>query len=268
MTDMATAPGTGGFIGVMWLWLGLLGGLWAGYLALRVSPRCRANWPWSRSLLWTGGLLAAGSAVVGPLAGRASADFRWHMAGHLALGMVAPLGLMLAAPITLVLRALPPAKARWLVHRLERRGPRLLIHPLTAALLDLGGLWLIFTTRLFPLLHRHVWLGALVQLHMLAAGCLFTAAIIGIDPVRGRASRRTRAVVLVLALAAHAILAKHLYAHPPAGVSLAQARAGALLMYYGGDVADAILIALFCEQWFRAARPARVTGRERAAANA
>jgi putative membrane protein len=173
--------------------------------------------------------------------------------------MCAPLGLMLAAPITLVLRAPPPDTARWLVHRLERRGPRLRIHPLTAALLNVGGLWLIFTTRLFPLMHRQSWLGALVELHMLLAGCLFTAAIIGIDPVRGRPSRRTRAVVLVLALAAHAILAKYLYAHPPAGVSLAQARAGALLMYYGGDVVDAILIALFCGQWFRATRPATVT---------
>jgi hypothetical protein len=54
-------------------------------------------------------------------------------------------------------------------------------------------------------------------------------------------------------LAAHGILAKYLYAHPPAGVL--HAEAGAQLMYYGGDVLDLILIVVFCRQWYTATDP-------------
>jgi putative membrane protein len=252
---MTAATRSGGLTGVAWVWLGLLAGLWALYLALRLSPRCRDRWPWQRSLLWSAGLVAAGAAVIGPLADRAMSDFRVHMLGHLAIGMLAPLGLVMAAPITLVLRALPPANARWLARQLERRGPRFVAHPVTAATLNVGGLWLLFMTRLFPLMHHHVWLAAAIELHMLLAGYLFTAAIIGIDPVRRRPSRPMRAVVLILALGAHSVLAKHLYANPPAGVDPAQAHPGGTVMYYGGDVVDAALITIFCWQWSRAARP-------------
>jgi putative membrane protein len=252
---MTAATHSGALTGAAWMSLGLLGGLWILYLALRVSPRCRARWPWRRSLLWSAGLIAAGAGVIGPLADRAVTDFRAHMLGHLAIGMLAPLGLVMAAPITLLLRALPPAKARWLVRQLERRGPRFVAHPVTAAALNVGGLWLLFTTRLVPLMDRHVWLAAAIDLHMLLAGYLFTAAIIGIDPIRWRPSHRMRAVVLILALSAHAMLAKYLYANPPTGVDPAQARAGGMVMYYGGDVIDAALITIFCWQWSRGARP-------------
>jgi putative membrane protein len=182
------------------------------------------------------------------------------IAAHLALGMLAPICLVQAAPVSLVLRALPPATARRLVRRLERRGPRLLAHPITAATLDIGGLWLLFATPLFPLMQRRAWLAALIDLHMLLAGYLVTAALIGLDPIRRRPAWLARAAVLVLALGAHATLAKHLYAHPPAGVDAAQARAGAKLMYYGGDLVDALLIALFCRQWRRGARPGNDAG--------
>jgi putative membrane protein len=67
-----------------------------------------------------------------------------------------------------------------------------------------------------------------------------------------------RAVVLVVFLAAHGILAKYLYAHPPPGVPETQAQAGGQLMYYGGDVLDLVLIAIFCWQWYTATAPARL----------
>ena len=62
-----------------------------------------------------------------------------------------------------------------------------------------------------------------------------------------------RAVVLVLALAAHDILAKSLYAAPPAGVAVEQAQVGAMIMYYGGDAVDLALAVVLCERWYRAA---------------
>lgn len=45
-------------------------------------------------------------AVIGPLSRQSHADFTIHMAGHLLLGMLAPLLNAIAAPMTLLLRTL------------------------------------------------------------------------------------------------------------------------------------------------------------------
>ncbi|WIN00229.1 cytochrome c oxidase assembly protein [Actinoplanes oblitus] len=214
-------------------------------------------WPARHSASWAAGLAAAAAATTGPLAGAAHHDFTAHMTGHLLLGMAAPLLLVLAAPVTLALRALPAPHARTLSRALRSRPVRVVTHPVTAALLDAGGLWLLYTTDLYPAMARHPWLHVAVHVHIVAAGYLLSAALIGIDPDPHRAGRRTRAVVLVAFLAAHGILAKYLYGHPPAGVLPGAGRTGAELMYYGGDLIDLALIVAFCRQWYAAADPTR-----------
>jgi putative membrane protein len=146
-------------------------------------------------------------------------------------------------------------QARRLSWLLARWPIRVLTHPVTAAALNLGGLWALYTTGLYQAMSHQPGLHAAVHTHMLAAGYLFTFAIVGVDPSPHRSGYASRTVVLVVFLAAHAILAKQVYAHPPAGVPNAQAASGAMLMYYGGDLIDAALITVFCWQWFTASRP-------------
>lgn len=230
----------------------------AAYLTGVVAVRRRGGWwPPGRSACWAAGLTVAAAALLGPLAAGAHHDFTAHMGVHLLLGMIAPLLLVLAAPITLAMRALPVRHARRLA-RLLRGGPvRILVHPVTAALLNGGGLWLLYTTGLYRAMAGNSWLHLLVHAHIVAAGYLFTAALIGVDPAPHRPGRRTRAIALIGFLAAHAILAKHLYGNPPAGVPAGDARAGAQLMYYGGDLVDLVLIAVFCREWYHATDPHR-----------
>ena len=97
--------------------------------------------------------------------------------------------------------------------------------------------------------------------HIFLAGYVFTAAIAGPDPDPHRSSFRVRAVVLVLFIAAHSVLAKWLYAHPPSGVAPHDAHVGAQVMYYGGDVVDVLLIALLFLGHYRATRPRPATDR-------
>ena len=61
--------------------------------------------------------------------------------------------------------------------------------------------------------------------------------------------------VLIAFIAAHSVLGKWLYAYPPAGVDAADARRGAQLMYYGGDVVDVLIIVLLFAGWYAATRP-------------
>jgi putative membrane protein len=229
------------------------------YLWAVVAVRRRGRWwpPW-RAACWCAGLTVAAVALIGPgVAGHH--DFVAHMQGHLLLGMAAPLLLVPAAPVTLALRALPVGRARGLSRLLASTPVRLVSHPVTAAVLDAGGLWLLYTTGLHQATGEHPWLRTVVNAHVLAAGYLFTAAVVGVDPAPHRPGRRTRVVTLVAFLAAHAVLAKHLYGHPPVGVPADQAQAGAALMYYGGDLIDLVLIVVFCRQWYATTGPHRAT---------
>lgn len=231
------------------------------YVAAALRNRQRRPWPAHRSVLWVGGLVVAGVAVAGPLPDAAHRDFPAHMAGHVLLGMLAPLLLVLSAPITLALRSMDPVPARRLSALLKSPVIRFLVHPVTAAILDIGGLWVLYTTALFPAMHTHAVVLLAVQVHVFTAGYLFTASMIGIDPSPHRAGHLLRGAIMVLALAGHDILAKHLYGHPPLGVPADQAETGALVMYYAGDLVELVVIIVLCTQWFHATRPRAFPGR-------
>ncbi|MET0695736.1 MAG: cytochrome c oxidase assembly protein, partial [Propionibacteriaceae bacterium] len=82
-------------------------------------------------------------------------------------------------------------------------------------------------------------------------------------PDRHRSSFPARSLLLVLFAAGHAILAKSIYARPPAGVPTAQAERGAMVMYYGGDVVEVLVLVLLWSAWYaatapRTARPGRL----------
>lgn len=238
-----------------WLWVTLLLALGAGYVFALWRQPVAKRWPPWRAISWHAGLAIAAFALIGPIADAAHADFRAHMLGHLLLGMLAPILLVLGSPVTLALRALSVARARQSVRVLSSRPLWLLSHPVTASVLNVGGVVALYRTDLFSLMHEHAAVSVLVHIHVLAAGYLFTAAMIGVDPIAGRPSYRFRMVVLVAALGIHAALAKSLYASPPAGVPIDRAETASKLMYYGGDVIDMALITILCWQWYRATAP-------------
>ncbi|WP_214466257.1 cytochrome c oxidase assembly protein [Microbacterium flavescens] len=220
-------------------------------IGVTVSRRRGRPWPWARTVLWCAGVGAGAASVIGPPAHAAHDSFVAHMTTHLLAGMVAPLLLVCAAPVTLALRALAVTPARRLSRLLTSAPARFLTHPVPALVISAGGLWLIYVTPVLGAMQESVLLHAAVHAHLLAAGFLFTAAVLRVDPHPRPASPKLTAVVLVLALAAHGILAKHLYASPPPGFDMADVHAGAQLMYYAGAWAEAVVIVMFCARWYR-----------------
>lgn len=233
---------------------------WAGI----VSSRCNRlrKWPLYRYIFWLVGNMCAAAAVTGPLAHLAQADFTIHMLGHLLLGMLAPILLVLSAPMTLLLRTLTVNWAKRVTGFLNSLPVRFVGHPIIASVLNMGGLWVLYATDLYMLMHHSLVINILIHLHVFLAGYVFTAAMIYIDPISHRYSFRYRSIVLILAIASHAILSKYIYSNPPATVPVSDAEAGAMLMYYGGDMVDLILIFILCLQWYKAARPEIVSDRK------
>jgi putative membrane protein len=162
----------------------------------------------------------------------------------------------LAAPVTLLLRALPVPAARGLSRVLGSAPSRAATDPLFLAVLTVGGLWIVYTTGLYALMHTSTAVHVLVHAHLVLVGYLFTAAVLESDPHSRRHGFPYRSAALVMALAAHDILAKYLYARPPPGVAATDAETGSIIMYYGGDAVDLVLIVLLCGRWYRA-RPRR-----------
>lgn len=236
-----------------------------GYAAAVVAGTRRGRaWPVHRTLCAVAGA-GAGLVAVGPLGPAGHHDFVVHMWGHLLLGMLAPLLLVVSAPVTAVLRSLPARWARRLTRLLRTPYVRVVSHPVTAATLNIGGLWLLYTTALHGWMHSSTAGHLVVHLHVLLAGWVFTAAILQVDPTPHPVGHRLRAGVLLAFLALHAILSKHLYANPPAGVPAPEAWAGAQLMYYGGAYVDLVLIVLFCLDWYRRTAPSPPRGAAAAA---
>lgn len=226
-------------------------------LSIWTNERYR-KWPMHRYIFWFAGVIAAGASLVGPLADKAHTSFSAHMTGHLLLGMLAPLLLLHGKPLTLVMRGLPTTSARRLSRLLNSRFIAVASHPASTALLNFGGLFILYRTDLFVLMHQSTGVYALVHIHILLAGYMFTWSILYTDLTAHRHSFRLRAAVLIMALASHKVLAKSLYAMPPAGITTSDGEMGALIMYYGGDVIDLALIILFCCSWYKATAPGRI----------
>ncbi|MEU0007227.1 cytochrome c oxidase assembly protein [Streptomyces sp. NPDC006314] len=231
-----------------------------GYVLL--ARRARRRNPvraWNR---WRGagflaGLVLLSVALLPPVASLAHRDFRGHMAQHLLIGMYAPLALVLGAPVTLLLRALPAPRARRLTAFLHSRPARFLAHPVVALLLSTGSLAVLYFTPLFNIAAAHPAGHWLLHAHFLVSGCLFAHAVAGPDPDPRRLGVRGRLICLGCAIAAHSVMAQLMYGgfwvdvHAP----IPEVQGGAEIMYYGGDIAELLLAAALVATW----RPERRT---------
>ncbi len=66
-------------------------------------------WPLHRTLLWAAGVLSVAAVTCTGINGYGMGMFSVHMVQHMVLSMLSPILLLLGAPVTLALRALPTA---------------------------------------------------------------------------------------------------------------------------------------------------------------
>ncbi len=221
----------------------------AGYAVLaRADGRGWNGWR-TASFVTGAGLLAV--AAVLP-----HGDFRWHMAQHLMIGMLAPMALALGAPVTLLLRSVPPRWGRVVGRVLRGPVTHVVTHPVTVLLLNLGGLVAVYTTPLYELTTRDEVVHHLVHLHFLVAGYLFAWVVAGADPAPRRPTVPARLVLLGIAIAVHATLSQLMYAGVGVvvPVPVAERQGGAEIMYYGGDIAELLLAFALVTTWRRPVR--------------
>lgn len=179
-----------------------------GLLSLRSR---RIEWPLGRTIAWLSGMGIVAWATIGGLGVYSHVMFSAHMVSHMLLSMVAPIFLVLGAPVTLALRTLPGPRQpgdvsprTLLTSFLHSRFLRLLTHPVVPPVLFVGSLYALYFTPLFDTLMVAHWGHAAMEVHFLLVGCLFYYSIIGIDPAPRRLPPIMRFALLLITLPFHA----------------------------------------------------------------
>jgi len=169
------------------------------------------KWPVGRTISFALGISAVDFATSGGLGLYANFSFSYHMIAHMVIGMIAPIGLVLGAPITLALRTLPQGRNPQergvrgsLIVVLHSKVGIIFTNPIIALIIFDGSLFALYFTDLFSvLMSTHV--GHLfMTLHFLVAGYIFFSVIIGVDPNPRKIPHLLRIVVLFAAMSIHA----------------------------------------------------------------
>ena len=274
------------------LWLVVVAVLAWLYLAGVRRLRLRGDtWPVGRTIGWLSGLAVLAWVTSGGPSAYAELLFSAHMVAHMVLAMVVPLLLVVGAPVTLAVRALPRRSdgtrgpREWLLVLVHSRWARVVSHPLVAAAIFALSLVVFYYSPLFELaLDTHLG-HELMQVHFLASGYLFASAIIGVDPGTDRPSYPLRLLLLLGTMAFHAffgvtlmsgnsLLAASWFSSLGLGVdALADQQTGGGIAWGIGEFPTLVLAAVLAVQWSRsdtreAKRSDRAADRDDAALDA
>ena len=175
-----------------------------------VLSRRGDSWPKGRTLSFAIGIALLDFATSGGVGFYAKYTFEYHMVAHMILSMIAPIALVLSAPITLALRTLPSGRVKeerglkaLLVAFLHSRYVRFITHPIAALALFDGSLFALYFTPLFGKLMSSHSGHLLMNLHFIAVGLLFFHVIVGIDPNPRKVHHLARIVMLLAAMSIH-----------------------------------------------------------------
>ena len=169
------------------------------------------KWPVGRTISFALGISVIDFATSGGLGLYAHFAFSYHMTAHMFLGMIAPIGIVLGAPITLALRTLPQGRNSTergvrgsLISALHSRLGRFYTNPLIALAIFDGSLFALYFTSLFGgMMQSHVG-HFFMNFHFILAGTLFFYVVVGIDPNPRKIPHLVRMVILLAAMSIHA----------------------------------------------------------------
>jgi putative copper resistance protein D len=181
------------------------------YIAGTARLRRRGDaWPVLRTISWVAGLLLLLWITNGGINAYEHILFSQHMLGHMALGMLVPILLVPAAPVTLAMRAIEKRNdgsrgaREWILIAVHSRYAQIISNPIFATVNFVGSLWVFYYTGILRwAITNHIGHEWMV-IHFLLAGYLFVQSLIGIDPGVNRLPYPFRLVQLLIAMTVHA----------------------------------------------------------------
>ncbi|MFF7331488.1 cytochrome c oxidase assembly protein [Streptomyces sp. NPDC090306] len=246
----------------------LLGLALYGWGVARLVRRGDA-WPVGRTISFTVGVLTVALMMCTRLNDYGMVMFSVHMVQHMVISMLSPILLLLGAPITLALRALPVAARgsrgprELLLMLLHSRYLRIVTHPAFTIPLFIASLYALYFTPIFDFLMRSQTGHAVMMVHFLAVGVVFFWPIMGVDPGPHRPGYLMRMLELFAGMPFHAFFGIALmmasepmvstYKNPPASLAIDalsdQTAAGGIAWAFSEVPSVLVLLALLF-QWY------------------
>ena len=251
-----------------------------GWGVVRLVRRGDA-WPVGRTVSFVVGVLTVMLVLCTKLNDYGMVMFSVHMVQHMVISMLSPILILLGAPITLALRALPTAgrdrkgPRELLLMLLHSRFMRIVTHPAFTIPLFIASLYALYFTPIFDFLMDSKAGHITMMSHFLAVGLVFFWPIMGVDPGPHRPGYLMRMLELFAGMPFHAFFGIALmmasepmietYKNPPASLGIDaltdQNAAGGIAWAFSEIPSVLVLLALLF-QWYRSEqRQARRTDR-------
>lgn len=240
------------------------------------------KWPVGRTISFVVGVLTILLVMCTKLNDYGMVMFSVHMVQHMIISMLSPILILMGAPITLALRALPVAARRghkgpreWLLWILQSRYMKIITHPAFTIPLFIASLYALYFTPIFDTLMESKVGHIGMMVHFLAVGLVFFWPIMGVDPGPHRPGYIMRMLELFAGMPFHAFFGIALmmasepmigtYKNPPASLgidALADQTAAGGIAWAFSEVPSVLVLLALLFQWYRSdQRQARRTDR-------
>ncbi|MER5378775.1 MULTISPECIES: cytochrome c oxidase assembly protein [unclassified Streptomyces] len=181
-----------------------------GWGVVRLARRGDA-WSWGRTASFVIGVLTVMLVMCTRLNDYGMVMFSVHMVQHMVISMLSPILILLGAPITLALRALPVAAKRGnkgprelLLMFLHSRYMRIVTHPAFTIPMFIASLYALYFSPIFDFLMGSTAGHIVMMCHFLAVGLVFFWPIMGVDPGPHRPGYLMRMLELFAGMPFHA----------------------------------------------------------------
>ncbi|MFF1396634.1 cytochrome c oxidase assembly protein [Streptomyces sp. NPDC058287] len=226
------------------------------------------SWPVGRTLSFVVGVLTVMLVMCTKLNDYGMVMFSVHMVQHMVISMLSPILLLMGAPITLALRAMPVARRgakgprELLLMFLHSRYMRIITHPAFTIPLFIASLYALYFTPIFDTLMGSKVGHIGMMVHFLAVGLVFFWPIMGVDPGPHRPGYVMRMLELFAGMPFHAFFGIALmmasgpmigtYEHPPASLgidALADQTAAGGIAWAFSEVPSVLVLLALLFQW-------------------
>ncbi|MEV4423928.1 cytochrome c oxidase assembly protein [Streptomyces sp. R-07] len=226
-------------------------------------------WPVGRTVLFTVGVLTVALVMCTKLNDYGMVMFSVHMVQHMVISMLSPILLLLGAPVTLALRALPVAARgslgprELLLKLLHSRYMKVITHPAFTISLFIASLYALYFSPLFDFLmgSKAGHIGMMV--HFLMVGVVFFWPIMGVDPGPHRPGYVMRMLELFAGMPFHAFFGIAMmmateplveaYKNPPASLgidALADQNAAGGIAWAFSEIPSVLVLIALVYQWY------------------
>ncbi|MFF6777316.1 cytochrome c oxidase assembly protein [Streptomyces sp. NPDC012637] len=226
-------------------------------------------WPVSRTVFFTVGVLSIALVMCTGLNDYGMVMFSVHMVQHMVISMLSPILLLLGAPVTLALRALPVAgrgslgPRELLLKLLHSRYMRIVTHPAFTISMFIASLYALYFTPLFDFLMESKTGHVAMMVHFLMVGVVFFWPIMGVDPGPHRPGYVMRMLELFAGMPFHAFFGiammmateplVEVYANPPASLgidALSDQNAAGGIAWAFSEIPSVLVLIALVYQWY------------------